>query len=237
MHRLARIAFSAAAALALASTAAFAQSSGNVATDEQPTTCEIATTSASLSNTYTCVNPATGASVPCPSFGSSTPLLQAPIQVSAGAGNAIVVTPSLDTGLYTNSNVSGAGTLTGNDGEETGIMVTVEVCNSANVCAPAQPEVKSGSGVSGVMYDQRFQDLNVNNIQCSVGTKCNIQLVQNTLSAHSFSFYYPVPAQDTYTVKVFATLVNAPSNMPGETDACVGPASLTAVQVKAFSQN
>lgn len=232
MNRYARIVLSAAASLALAATAAYAQSSGNVATDELSTTCEIATTSSSLSSTYTCVNPANGSSVPCPTIGGAA-LLTAPIQVSSGAGNAIVITPSIDTGLYTNTIVSGAGTLNGNDGEETGIMVTVEVCNSAGSCAPAQPEVKSGSGVSGVMYDQRFQDLSVSNIQCGAGTACNIQLVQNTLSAHSFTFYYPVSTQDTYTVKVYATLANPSAN----TAACVGPASLTAVQVKAFSQN
>ncbi len=234
MHRLARITLSATAALALAASAAYAQSSGNVATDELTTVGQIATTPTSSSATYTCYNPANGASVPCPTGGSNV-LLSAPIQVSSGTGNAILITPSLDTGLYTNTTVSGTGTLTGSDGETTGVLVTVLVCNSAGSCSAAQPEVQTGTNkASGVMYDQRFQYLATNNIQCGgVAAPCDLQLVQNTLSAHSFNFYYPVPGQDTYTVKAYATLAN-PS---AQSAACIGPATLSAVQVKAFSQN
>jgi hypothetical protein len=109
----------------------------------------------------------------------------------------------LDTGLYTDTTVSGTGALTGSDGETTGVLVTVLVCKSAGSWSAVQPKVQTGTNkASGVMYDQRYRYLSTSNVQCGgFAAPCDIQLVQNTLSAHSFNIYYPVPGQNTYTVK------------------------------------
>src|SRR5437870_13813949 len=77
--------------------AAFAQSSGNIAAVELPTVCEIATPP--FSGSYTCVNPANGQNVPCPTFASSAPFFQTTIQTPSGNGTRLVITPSLDVGL------------------------------------------------------------------------------------------------------------------------------------------
>jgi hypothetical protein len=108
-------------------------------------------------------------------------------------------------------------------------MVTVTVDGK-----PAQPEVTAGSpaGVTGVVYDQRFQQLSVSNIQCSAGTSCDISFLLSTMSAHSFNFFYPQVVQGTHTVNVYATLINPPAT--SSASACVGPATLTALQVKTF---
>jgi len=227
-----RLAFAGLAIVALAlfgSPAALAQSSGNVATDNKKTVCEIATPPFSA---YTCVDPSTGGSVPCPTFGSSTTYMTTQIQTSSGAGNGLIITPSLDVGLFTDTVVSGAGTLTGSDSQETGVMVTVTVDGN-----PAQPEVMAGSppGATGVVYDQRFQQLSVSNLQCGGGGACNIAFILSSMSAHSFNFFYPNLVQGTHVIKVYATLTNPPNTTTAA--ACIGPGTLTAVQVKAFPQN
>jgi len=210
--------------------AALAQSSGNIAAAELSTVCEIATPP--FSGSYTCVNPANGQNVPCPTFGSSTPLLETMIQTPSGNGTGLVITPSLDVGLFTDTVVSGAGTLTGSDSQETGVMVSVTVDGQ-----PAQPEVQAGSppGTTGVVYEQRFQQLSVNNLQCGGGGMCNIDFVLSSMSAHSFSFVFPNVKQGTHAINIYVTLTNPPNTTRAA--ACVGPGTLTVVQVKAFTQN
>jgi hypothetical protein len=216
---------------------AFAQSSGNVATDNLKTVCEVASKDGSLS----CINPATGASAPCPtlsggSVGSlGTPLMTTTIQTPSRNGTALVITPSLDTGLFTETKVSNTGTLTGTDTAESGILVQVTVDGN-----PVDPEVISTDttdfpgGISGVMYDERFQQLSTSNLACVRSTTtCSITLILSSLSAHSFNFTAPNMTQGNHTVNVYAQLVNT----QGSEIACVGPGSLTVVQAKAFQQN
>jgi hypothetical protein len=227
-----RVALPGLAIVALAlfgSSAAWAQSSGNVATDNKSTVCEIATPPFAA---YTCVNPANGNTVPCPTYSSSTPYMTAQIQSSSGAGNSLIITPSLDVGMFTDTIITGAGTLTGSDNQTTGVMVTVTVDGK-----PARPEVVAGSppGATGVVYDQRFQQLSVNNLQCGGSTACDIDFILSSMSAHSFNFFYPNLVQGTHVVRVYATLTNPPNTTKAAT--CIGPGTLTVVQVKAFSQN
>lgn len=207
---------------------AVAQSSGNIASDELQTVCEIS----AVTGQQSCVNPANGQSVSCPTFGSSTPLLTGQIQTPSGSGTGLVITPSVDVGLFTDTLVSGSGTLTGSDSQNTGVMITVTVDGK-----PAEPEVAAGSppGATGVVYEQRFQQLSTNNIQCGGGGTCSIELVLSSMSAHAFNFVYPNIQQGTHTVNVYATLVNPPNTT--NASSCVGPATLTVTQVKAFSQN
>jgi hypothetical protein len=215
---------------------AFAQSSGNVATDNLTTVCEVASNNGSLS----CINPATGASAPCPTLsgGSSgslgTPLMTTTIQTPSGSGTALIITPSFDTGLFTKTKVSATGTLTGTDTAESGILVQVTVDGN-----PVDPEVSSidttdfPGGISGVMYDERFQQLSTSNLACFTTGGCSITLILSSLSAHSFNFTAPNMTQGNHTVNVYAQLVNT----QGSEMACVGPGSLTVVQAKAFQQN
>jgi hypothetical protein len=208
---------------------ASAQSSGNIASSENQTVCQIDSTTGGQS----CFYPSNGnALTPCPGFSSTTPLFTSTIQTSSGSGNGLVITPSIDVGLFTDTVVSGSGTLTGSNTQETGVMVTVTVDGK-----PALPGVKAGSppGATGVVYDQRFQELSASNIQCGGGGACDIGLILSSMSAHSFNFLYPNVTQGTHTIKVFATLTNPPNTT--DASACIGPATMTAIQVKAFSQN
>ena len=229
--------FAFAGMLALAATPALAQSSGNVATDNLTTVCEVASKDGSLS----CINPATGAPATCPTLSGGsggnlgTPLMSTTIQTPSGSGTALVVTPSLDTGLYTNTKVSSTdGVLTGTDTAESGLLVQVTVDGN-----PVDPEVTSTDtatfpgGISGVMYDERFQQLSTSNLACATSSGCSIQLILSSLSAHSFNFTAPNMGQGNHVVNVYAQLVNT----QGSEMACVGPGSLTVVQAKAFQQN
>ncbi len=231
------LAFAAAALAALAAAPAFAQSSGNVATDKLTTVCEISSSNGSLS----CINPKDGSSVPCPTLSGGsggsigTPLMTTTIQTPSGSGTALVITPSLDTGVFTSTTVSKTGgILFGTDTAESGLLVQVTVDGG-----PVDPEVKSTDtadfpgGISGVMYDERFQQLSVANLQCATTATCSITLILSSLAAHSFNFIAPNLAQGNHTVDVYAQLVNT----QGTEMACVGPGSLTVVQAKAFQQN
>src|SRR5262249_29623652 len=157
----------------------FAQSSGNVASDQLKTICAIS----NIDGTQTCHDPATGVVVKCPTFSTAgplaSPIMSTTIQTPNGSGTGLVITPSLDVGLYTQTKVSGTGTLTGTDSQIAGVQVTVTVDGG-----PVQPEVTDNSGnVTGVMYDQRFQQLSLDNIQCGAGNGglCDIGLVLSTL--------------------------------------------------------
>lgn len=225
------------AALAFGISQALAQSSGNIATNFLSTVCEISSSDGSLS----CIDPSTGNAVACPTLSGGsggaigTPLLSTTIQTPSGSGTGLVITPSLDTGLFTKTKVSStSGILTGTDTAETGLLVQVTIDGN-----PVPPEVQSTDttnfpgGISGVMYDERFQQLSTNNIACGTTAGCSIQLILSSLSAHSFNFVAPNLTQGNHTVNVYAQLVNT----QGSEEACVGPGSLTAVQVKAFQQN
>jgi hypothetical protein len=212
--------------------AAFAQSSGNVASDQLKTICAISNSD----GTQSCHDPATGNAVQCPSFSTTgplaSPIMSTTIQTPSGSGTGLVITPSLDVGLYTQTKVSGTGTVTGSDHQIAGVQVTVTVDGG-----PVQPEVvDNGGNVTGVMYDQRFQQLSLDNIQCGAGNggMCDISFVLSTLSAHSFNFVAPSIGGGNHSIKVYASLANP---LTTQTEACFGPGTLTAVQVKAFKQN
>ena len=225
---------------------ALAQSSGNIAVDKNQTVCEISSTTGALS----CVDPTNGSPTPCPTKSNSVPFLTTNIAVPSGSGNGVVITPSIVAGIFTSTTTSG-GNAKNTTTAEAGIMVTVtdndgpvepEVCTSdtadagltagVGTCTPAGGAPGSGH-FTGVMYDERFQQLTLDHIACSTSTGCSITLILSTLEAHSFNFIDPVSDTKAHTIKVYASLVNT----QGTEEACIGPATLTAVQVKAFQQN
>jgi hypothetical protein len=184
--------------------------------------------------------------VACPTLSNTTPYLTTSIQVPSGSGNGVVITPSIVTGLFTSTTTSG-GNGKNTTTAEAGIMVTVtdngnpvdpEVCTTATADQGLTAGVGScGPGgvdtFTGVMYDERFQQLTLDNIACTTTAGCSITLILSTLNAHSFNFLDFSSDGKTHTINVYASLVNS----QGTQEACIGPATLTAVQVKAFQQN
>jgi hypothetical protein len=139
-----------AAAMLLVASAAFAQSSGNF--------------SAAVTNQACTLNTSTGALSPaCPSSGSAANgdvcyTLDAPIKVSNSNGLALLVTPSMVTGLFTDTKISSQLTTANAD---IGVEVCLTVTNPDGSAAsgakiyPFDPV----SGTSCVVYDQRFQQI------------------------------------------------------------------------------
>jgi hypothetical protein len=150
------------------------------------------------------------------------------VKVSSGSGVALVITPSLVTGLFTNNKItSTSSTSTQNVGLEA--RVTVDG-STANVV----PE----EGSDGVIYDQRWIQISSSVISSLAGctalatttTPC-FQLVESTLSAHSFNFYVWNLGQGTHTIHTDWAIEGGTN---GEA-ACVGPGTVTVTQVKNFS--
>ena len=187
--------------------AVLAQSSGSFSASYGATQCAISNNDGTLSGGI-----------------ASTSLPDVTVKVSSGSGVALVITPSLVTGLYTQNKLN---QLTTTSTQNVGLRVKVLVDNStANVV----PEI----GSNGVIYDQRF-------IQVSAGflsglTTCLLdcfQIVQSTLAAHSFNFYVSNLAPGSHTIRVTWDIVGG-GNGEGT---CVGPGTLTVEQVKNFTFN
>ena len=190
-------------------TAAFAQSSGSFSASYAATQCSIAENNGTLSGGIA---------------GNSLPDVQ--VKVSSGSGVALVITPSLVTGLYTQNKLS---QLTPTATQNVGLRVKVLVDNST---LGVVPEITSDS--KGVIYDQRFIQVSSTFLGAldACTTDC-FSIVQSTLSAHSFHFYVSNLTPGTHTIKVVWDMVGGGS---GE-GVCVGPGTLTVEQVKNFNFN
>jgi len=153
------------------------------------------------------------------------------VKVSSGSGVALVITPSLVTGLFTDNKItSSSPTSTQNIGLE--IKVTVDG-STANVV----PE----EGSDGVIYDQRFIQISstvlaslsgCSALATTTAPAC-FELIQSTLSAHSFNFYIFDLPSGTHTIHTEWSIEGGAN---GEA-ACVGPGTVTVTQVKNFSFN
>jgi hypothetical protein len=189
------------------STAVLAQSSGSFSASFGATQCAISNSDGSLTGGIA---------------GNSLP--DVTVKVSSGSGVALVITPSLVTGLYTKNKLSQTSTTST---QNVGLRVKVLVDNStANVI----PEI----GSNGVIYDQRFIQVTASFLS-GLATCINdcFTMVQSTLSAHSFNFYVSNLTPGTHTIRVTWDLVEGTS---GE-GTCVGPGTLTVEQVKNFNFN
>ena len=223
-----RLACTSLAILALASfgTSAFAQSSGNYTATTSSSQCTINT-----------IPGVTGGSL----SGGGT-LLDTYIKTPNSQFTTLVITPSLVTGLFNNTQVTTAMPSSANSA-----AVRVFVTMDGKAVAPET----GGTTPNGIIYDQRFQQLSApvfsQLMECAMNNNCSIDLVESTLSAHSFNFVATnvgggnhhlvvswafqctdnngatVPCTDTYT-----------ANTAG---ACAGPGTFQIVQTKAFSQS
>jgi hypothetical protein len=161
------------------------------------------------------------------------------IKTPNGSGTTLLITPSLVTGLFTNTAVT-------QDMQSSAVSAAVRV----NVTLDGQ-QVAPVTSPNGIIYDQRFQQLSANTFDqlmtCSITNNCSIDLVESTLAAHSFNFVAPnVPVgnhhlQVTWT---FDCTDNTGAHMScanvyttNTAGACAGPGSVTVTQVKNFSQD
>jgi len=181
------------------------------------------------------------------------------VQMSSGSGTTLIVTPSLVTGLFTDNKISATNN---SSTQDVGIMVNVSVTGPNGGAIKIAPLVTSGSGAgntggnctvpaggvaSCVIYDQRFVQVSsavlaslsgCTAISASANNTC-FELIESTLSAHSFNFYVQVPQTGTYTFDVDAQLFIGNQNTAGAGSiaGCAGPGTVTVVQVKNFSFN
>jgi hypothetical protein len=194
--------------------------------------------------------------------GTTLTTFEANIQTPNGQGTTLLIRPSLDTGLFTETKLS---TTVNNATADVGIKV----------CVYVDPAI-SGNSVSGgltvdptncVIYDQRIQQVSntlfgqltacqpaacTTDAQCAAlgeGTcnagvcslaspTCNFEILLTTLSAHSFDFVVPMPGNGSHKVVVTWAEVGTGNNTAGgSTASCVGPGIVTVQQVKVFKND
>ncbi|PYU87261.1 MAG: hypothetical protein DMG08_28390, partial [Acidobacteria bacterium] len=176
-------------------------------------------------------------------------VLDTTIKTPNSSQTALVIRPSLVTGLYTRTKT------TATDPTATAVAgVRVRVLLDGNIVAPGggyggpPTDLDSDPNNDGwVYYDKRFQLLSTNLWTAIVNPACDdpatldtteacfIELILSTLSAHSLDFVAPSVGGGTHTVKVEWQL--DPSTATATEAACVGPGVLTVEQVKTFSQS
>jgi hypothetical protein len=211
----------------LASPFALAQSSGNFTARISQTQCTINTT------------PGQNGGALMPGSSNPTMMLDTFIKTPNSQFTTLLITPSLVTGLFNNTEVTGAMENSANSA-----TVKVFVTLDGNPVAPAS------TGSPGIIYDERFQQLSSNVFDsiagCAMTNNCNIDLVESTLAAHSFNFVAPNVGGGNHHLVVswdFECTNNgtsAPCSMAYTTNtagACAGPGSVTVTQTKAFSQS
>jgi hypothetical protein len=170
---------------------------------------------------------------------------------------SLFVSPSLVTGLYTNTKTktSSGGSSTATAEGAVFLRVVLRDPNTNAVVQIADPIadctdqilgcVKDTNGSYGVVLDSRVQTLSQTLSNCVVtiagatGGSCNfdstLQLILQTTSAHSFNFIFPNVGVGTYTISVEAA-VNTSATVSGTGTAIAGAAyglgSLTAESVR-----
>jgi hypothetical protein len=224
------------AILALAGTGAIAQTASSKATAAVNTAvwCTYST-AGSASDTgvpvvNSCTDLFTGAAV-TPTPDNFIPIMDATIKVSNS--QSLFVTPSLVTGLYTNTAVktkTSGGTGSTSTAQAMGGVYMRAVLKDANgnVVATAYPIADCGNpdvpfgcvadanGDYGVILDSRIQTLSQTLSGCTVaitgggaGT-CSFdlttQLILQTASSHAFGLIFPNVGVGTYTVEVQAAV-------------------------------
>lgn len=190
---------------------AFAQSSGSFSASTGTAQCAISDSTGALS-------------------GGIDSIPDVTVKVSSGSGVALVITPSVVTGLFTDNKITSSSS---SSTQNVGLKVKVSVDGSTDNVVPEE-------GSDGVIYDQRWIQVSSSVISGLAGcvalagtpTPC-FELVESTLSAHSFNFYVSNLSTGTHTIHMDWSILGGGN---GEA-ACVGPGTLTVTQVKNFSFN
>lgn len=226
MKKLTQVLTIAAIAALFAPATTTAQSSGNFTANVQTTQCTMNTvpgvgTPGSLTDT----NPVN--------------LLTTTIQTPNSKFTTLLIRPSLVTGLFTSTGVD--------PNQYSGNSAAVKVY----VLLDGQPVAPATTSQTGIIYDQRFQQLSMADASamttCAATNDCDTALVMSTLSAHSFDFVAPNVGGGNHTLKVgwrFQCTDNSGNMVACNTaytmntaGACAGPGTVTVTQVKNFSQN
>jgi hypothetical protein len=227
-----RVALRGLAIIALAlfgSSAAWAQSSGNFAASIQTTQCTINTVGG-LPNSGGLDNHNGGT------------MLDTYIKTPNSQFTTLLITPSLVTGLFNNTQVTGAMETSANSAA---VKVTVTLDGKAVL-----PET-GGLSPTSIIYDQRFQQLSSNVFDaiasCQANGTCSIDLVESTLAAHSFNFVATNVGGGTHHLVVSwrfectdttgTTVACTTAYTANTAGACAGPGTITVVQTKAFTQS
>jgi hypothetical protein len=233
-----KIAFPSLAIIAAAffATSAWAQSSGGNFT-------------ASVDNTVCSVNSTTGGQAcsgpSCIMFtanggGSLTAQIKLP-----NSSPGLLVTPSLVTGLYTNTL---SPSMTPSQTAAIVVVVTDTIGSSTKTLTPNQTCVSTLTDGTqcGVAYDERFQQL----ITTGFTSGQSVDLILSSLSAHSFNFTEGNVPGGIHTIRVkwyfgcdngSGTLSTAQCTTmfgtPNTAAACAGPGTLTVTQVQQFQHS
>lgn len=226
MKKLIQVLTTAAIAGLFATATTFAQSSGNFTANVQTTQCRM--------NTVAGLGSPGG-------LNDSQPinLLTTTIQTPNSKFTTLLIRPSLVTGLFTSTGVDA--------NQYSGNSAAVKVY----VLLDGQPVAPATTSQTGIIYDQRFQQLSMADASamatCAAYNDCNTALVLSTLSAHSFDFVKPDVGGGNHTLQVgwrFQCTDNSGNMVACSTaytantaGACAGPGTVTVTQVKNFSQN
>jgi hypothetical protein len=200
---------------------------------------------ASVDNTVCSINSATGVFNDMFTQGSGGELK---VQIKLpNSSPGLLVTPSLVTGLYTNT----LATETQTTKQTAAIVVTVkdeQVGYPTVFLTPNQTCVNATDGLHcGVVYDERFQQLST-----VLGSGESVQLILSTLGAHSFNFtranvpggihtitlnwYFGCDANGDGTLST-AECRNPMAFAPNTAAACAGPGTFTVTQVQQFQHS
>jgi len=244
----------AAACAILGATSAFADSSGNFSATGTSATCT-ATPAVFDANTGGFVGNTLSGGTALTSFSSQ-------IQTPSGQGTTLLIRPSMTTGLFTSTKLT---TTINNATADVGIMVCLYVDPKQDAYGNILATGSTVNPQNCVVYDQRIQQVSNtlfsslatcqptttscqtnadcaslgSNYSCNAGNycqaNCSSELLQTTLSAHSFDFVAPVGNGNHNIVMTWGLIGQNQSTAGGTTAACVGPVSLTVQQVKNFS--
>jgi hypothetical protein len=241
----------------LAATVAFAQTASSKATAAISTAVGCTSSGqTTIGDTLplTCHDVFSGAATPV-TADNFAQIMKVTMKVSNS--QSIFVSPSLVTGLYTNTRTktSSGGTSTATAEGAVYLRAVLRDPNTGAVVQVADPIaactdlilgcIKDTNGAFGVVLDSRVQTLSQTLSTCVVtilGTtagSCNfdstLQLILQTTSAHSFNFIFPNVGVGTYTISVEAA-VNTGATVSGSGTAIAGAAfglgSLTAESVR-----
>ena len=204
---------------------AFAQSSGNFSAKINTTKCLIDNDDGSL---Y--LDPP----------GNQATLLETTIKTPNSQFTALVIRPSLVTGLYTKTRVTDTVT---SDTAWAGLKVRVLI--DGKVVAPGTPVgAEAGADDGWVYYDKRWQQINQNFLsiikdladlaELETPDELYLELILSTFSAHSIDFVVGDVGGGDHTLKVEWACEDS-DDAEANAAACVGPAVLTVQQVKTFS--
>jgi len=232
-----------AAAVLLACSMGFSQSSGNFSyatTGNNFVGCTL-NTNGSISGGFQCQQSCTidssGVSTCTTASGQCMGNAVAGIKTNSGNGNVFVVRPSAVIGLLTDVTVSSKQQGSSTGGVSSSALAGVDF--TVSVTGPGSPQVIPSAAVT---YDARYIEISTNLFQAlatqclAITGGCFITLNESTVSARSFDWIVKNLQSGTYVVTTSWKDTLAGTGI-SQSLACVGPLNMTVQQNKVFSFN